>query len=182
MAIEWRHTSHEEDRWYAIYTKSRSEKKVGERLADKEIEVFVPLRRQLRTWSDRKKWVELPVFPSYIFVKISSRQFQQIIETDGVYKFVHFSGRIVPIPDRQVNSIKLLLLSGVDFTVEPITHDFSTGEKVVVKSGVLKGVAGEVLQLRGKKKVAILVEQLGMAITVEVEAKHLETDTAEKQE
>ena len=57
--------------WYAVYTTSRAEKKVKQRLDESGIENYLPLRTEIRIWSDRKKKVSLPLIPGYIFVRIA---------------------------------------------------------------------------------------------------------------
>ena len=69
--------------WYALYTKPRSEKKVLDRLLEQEIEAYLPLQKKLRQWKDRKKWVEVPLINSYIFVKIEHKDYFNVLDTVG---------------------------------------------------------------------------------------------------
>ena len=93
-------------RWYAIYTRSRSEKKLYKELLDKGVESYLPLKKELRVWSDRKKWVESPLFTSYVFVKVSEREYYDAISSHWAVRYVCFEGRAVPIPDSQIESLK----------------------------------------------------------------------------
>ncbi|MBC8342565.1 MAG: UpxY family transcription antiterminator, partial [Bacteroidetes bacterium] len=68
-------------KWYAAYTKSRNEKKVSERLSEQAVEHYLPLHKILKQWSDRKKWVEEPVFKSYIFIKIGLDDYYDVLNT-----------------------------------------------------------------------------------------------------
>ena len=79
--------------WYAIYTHSRAEKRVSDRLTEAGIETFLPLQKTLRQWSDRKKLVEKPLISSYVFVKVVPREFFTVRKTDGVVKFIMLAGQ-----------------------------------------------------------------------------------------
>ena len=98
-----------EERWYAIYTKSRNEKKVALNLQEKGIEVYLPLLKTLKQWSDRKKWVEEPLFRSYLFVRILDKNYLEVLQTDGVVRFITFRQERVPVPDQQIEAVKAYL-------------------------------------------------------------------------
>ena len=95
-----------EKKWYALYTKSRTEKKTGQELVSKGIETFLPLEKILKEWSDRKKWVEEPLFRSYIFVHINKAEHFKVLNASGIVRFITFEGKAVPIPDLQIEAIK----------------------------------------------------------------------------
>src|SRR4030042_2560830 len=95
--------------WYALYTHSRAEKKVAEELERQGIEHYLPLYKTLRQWSDRKKKVELPLIRSYLFVKIREKKSYPVLQTPGVMRIVSFSGRPVPIPDWQIENLRIVL-------------------------------------------------------------------------
>ena len=99
--------NHKSDlRWYAIYTKSRNEKKVALNLQEKGIEVYLPLLKTLKQWSDRKKWVEEPLFRSYLFVRILDKNYLEVLQTDGVVRFITFRQERIPVPDQQIEAVK----------------------------------------------------------------------------
>src|ERR1700733_7715831 len=89
-------------KWYPVYTHPRSEKKAYEALIKKGVEAYLPLHRQLKQWSDRKKWVEEPFIKSYLFVHINESEQTEVLMTKGVTRFIYFSGRIASMPDRQI--------------------------------------------------------------------------------
>ena len=93
-------------KWFAIYVKSRNEKKVFKQLEDMGIESFLPLITRVKQWSDRKKKVEEPLFRSYIFVKISLKDYYTVLNIPGVVKFVCFEKNPVPVPENQIVAIK----------------------------------------------------------------------------
>ena len=92
--------------WYAIYTHSRAEKRVSDRLTEAGIETFLPLQKTLRQWSDRKKLVEKPLISSYVFVKVVPKEFFTVRKTDGVVKFIMLQGKPVVIPEIQITNLR----------------------------------------------------------------------------
>jgi transcription antitermination factor NusG len=95
--------------WYALYTNPRSEKRAHAELISKGIDSYLPLQRTLKQWSDRKKWVEEPLFRSYLFVYIPQNQYFEVLNTPGVVRYVTFEGKAVPIPPKQIEAIKYFL-------------------------------------------------------------------------
>lgn len=152
--------------WYAFYTVPRAEKKVLERLSSKRIEAFLPLHRQLRQWSDRKKWVEEPLFNGYVFVRITPREYQQAIETAGVVRCVTFNGRLARIPDWQIEDIRRLLSAQESFE---IVSEIKPGDPVVVVDGPLAGMNGELVGFRGSQRVAVRIDNIGQVLLVQVQ-------------
>ena len=106
--------------WYAVYTRPRAEKIVNSRLVELNIEVFLPLYKTLRKWSDRKKIIEKPLFSSYIFVNVNSKEQIKVLRVDGVVKYISFENKAVAIPEAQINNLKLLIGANVkiDMTSE----------------------------------------------------------------
>ena len=97
-----------EEKWYAIYTKPRAEKIVNQRLLEEGVETFLPLQKTYRIWSDRKKLVEIPLLPSYLFVRTKVKNFHYVYRIQGIVKFVSFEGKPVSIPQNQIDNIRLL--------------------------------------------------------------------------
>ena len=89
----------EQTRWYAIQTRARHEKRIGSELEQRGIRAFVPTLRQVHSWSDRKKTVEVPLFSCYVFVNLlaSSEERLEVLKTSGVFQFVRVNGS--PVPD-----------------------------------------------------------------------------------
>jgi len=155
-------------KWYPVYTHPRSEKKAFEALVKKGIEAYLPLQRQLKQWSDRKKWVEEPFIKSYLFVHIKEHEQTEVLMTKGIARFIYFSGRITPMPDRQINELKLLIAS--PYELEVTEEDLQPGESIVIKAGPLKGLKGEIISYRSQKQLALRLENLGYSIIVHVSA------------
>src|SRR5512139_3690121 len=80
-------------KWYAIYTNPRAEKQVRDRLMEAGVQVFLPLQKTYRIWSDRKKLVEVPLLSSYVFVKVTPLEFPKVYQSSGVVRFITFEGQ-----------------------------------------------------------------------------------------
>jgi transcription antitermination factor NusG len=154
------------DKWYAIYTRPRAEKLVYERLQEKGICTYLPLQKKLRQWSDRKKWVETPLFSSYIFVKINRRSYDDVLRTDGVVKYITFEGKAATIPQDQIDNLRIIVDSNAE--VETTWETRRKGDKVRVNGGPLKGLTGELISDGGRRKVLVRVDSLDQNLVVEV--------------
>ncbi|MCU0441505.1 MAG: UpxY family transcription antiterminator [Bacteroidia bacterium] len=159
-------------RWYALYTKPRSEKKVEAALAAKGITVYLPLQVTIKQWSDRKKKVQEPLFKSYLFVLIHlETSSTAVLQTPGVVKFVRIGSETIHIRESQIDAIKLLLSTETDLEIQ--THSFQSGDKVLVNAGPLKGLEGYITNTKGNRNFAIAIEQLGSAMCLTVPASYL---------
>jgi len=154
--------------WYAIYTNSRAEKRVSDRIKEMGIETFLPLQKTLRQWSDRKKVIEKPLISSYVFVRAIPKEFFSIRTTDGVVKFIMIQGKPVPIPEAQI--INLRILCGSDAEVTLSNDVYAKGDKVEVTVGSLTGLRGELIRVGRKHKVVIRIIQPGMNLTIDIKS------------
>ena len=151
-------------RWYPVYTNSRAEKKAFQELQKRNIEVFLPLRKEWKQWSDRKKLVEEPLFKSYIFVRISTKEQATVLMTHGIARFLYFGGKVAVMADKQMEDLKLLLATGEE--LELIEHDVAPGEKVLINAGPFQGMIAELVSIKNKKSLILKLESLGYAIQV----------------
>ena len=161
-----------EYKWYPVYTHPRSEKKAYQALIDKGINTYLPLHKQLKQWSDRKKWVEEPFIKSYLFVNINKEQQTEVLMTKGISRFIYFSGQITAMPNRQIEDLKLLMAS--PYELEVTENDLEAGEKIVIKAGPLKGMIGEIIAYKSQKQLILRLENLGCSIIVHVSANFIE--------
>lgn len=160
--------TNEKVKWYPLYTLPRSEKKAYGALVNKGIEAYLPLRRQLKQWSDRKKWVEEPFIKSYLFVRIAEHEQMEVLITRGISRFIYFGGKIASMPDSQINDLRLLLASSVE--LEITEENLAPGEKIIIKAGPLKGMTAEVISYRSHKQLALRLENLGCSIIIHMAA------------
>ena len=158
-------------KWYALYVRSRNEKKAFLRLSEEGYKAYVPLLKTLRQWKDRKKMVEVPLFSSYVFVNLVPKQFYAVLQVDGVVNFVRLEGQPDPIPDDQIESLKLLLSSAEKFE---ISYDsFELGDEVEVIRGSLQGFKGVLVNYKGKKRALLRIEALNQSLMVEISPANL---------
>ncbi len=158
-------------RWYAIYTKSRNEKTVADALVIKDVEVYLPLLKTLKQWSDRKKWVEIPLFRSYLFVRIRDPEYFEILKTPGVVRFITFQNERVPIPDQQIEAVKAYL-DDEDRMPLPDTH-YEPGDTVEITRGTMKGLVGAMVKVQGKQRVIIDISAIGERIFLNISRSQL---------
>jgi transcription antitermination factor NusG len=153
--------------WYAVYIKSRAEKKAQTELQQKEIESFLPLQRRLRQWSDRKKWVEMPLIPGYIFVRVSRKEYDAVLQSSFIVSYVRFEGTAAIIPDNQIRYLQLMLKQD-NLNIEITREAFEPGQMIEIIAGPLIGIQGKLVYVNGKNKVALELEQFGYSATIEI--------------
>ena len=158
--------------WFAIRVKSRSEKKVYSDLIDQKIEAYLPLQRKLRQWSDRKKWIEMPLISGYVFVYISRKEYESVLRTYNVVCYVYFEGKAAIIRDQDINLLKRML-GQVEVELEITVEQLKPGQMVEIVAGPLCGVIGELIDFQGKNKVALRIPPLGYTVLVEAPGKNL---------
>jgi transcriptional antiterminator RfaH len=155
-------------KWYPVCTNPRAEKKAYQALINKGLETYLPLHRQLKQWSDRKRWVEEPLIKSYLFVYIDEHEQTEVLMTKGVSRFIYFSGRIASMPQKQIDELKLLMAS--PFELEITEDNLQSGEKIIIKAGPLKGLTGEIISYRSQKQLVLRLENLGYSIIIHMAA------------
>jgi transcriptional antiterminator RfaH len=162
---------HNSFNWYAVYTRSNFEKRIRNWLSATSIEAYLPLKTELRQWSDRKKSVEEPLIKSYVFVKIAPKDYLSVLSTPGVVKFISFAEKPVVIPEYQISIIRRLLADGDDLEIS--AEVFEPGDPIEVISGKLMGLTGELIEVKGRKKVVIRIDQLERSLLVNISSKYL---------
>lgn len=160
--------NHEKNKskWHVIYTNPRAEKKAAEFLLKKGIEVFLPLHKELKIWSDRKKWVEIPLFPSYLFVNISPNLYYEVLNTQHVSRYVYFDNKPAIIRENQIKLLRQILEEKVE--VDAVKHDIKPGDRVKIVGGAFSGFEAELVTFKGVKKVLIRIEQIEQLVIVNI--------------
>jgi transcription antitermination factor NusG len=154
--------------WFVAYTIARSEKKVYDRLLVEGFECYMPTYTTMKQWSDRKKKVQLPLFTSYVFVRITESKLANILKIPGVVKIVYYLGRPAIVRQKEIDSIKEFLQQTEGYRIK-----VKIGDKVEISSGVMQGVFGEVVRI-GKTKVVIQIEQLGLSLVATIPRSQLQ--------
>lgn len=158
--------------WYAIYVRSRQEKVVERDLTVDGFEVYLPKIKKLQLWSDRKKWVELPLFPSYCFVRVSRKEYDLILKHDAVVKYVGFGGKASVLRDYHIEGVKRILGENLDFDLT--NRKFRPGQVVEIGVGPMAGCRGEIVKVAGRKKLIIRLDEIGYSLAVTVPAAYVE--------
>lgn len=152
--------------WYAVYTRSRHEKKVAVNLEDKHVHVFLPLRSVISRWKDRRKEVQLPLFSGYLFVNIHPEQRIPVLQTSGVVRFVGNGDGMDPVPEDQILSIQRLIQSGLRYDPYPYLKE---GMEVRVVRGPLKGVEGILIDKRKRHLLVLSVDMIQQSAALQVD-------------
>ncbi len=158
--------------WHVAYVKSRSEKKVKERLDKMQLEAFLPLMKTVRQWSDRKKTVQTPLFNGYIFVFVTPENLTRVRMVEGVVNFIYQEKKIAVMPQVQIDAIRNFMATGLPAEAQPDT--FSKGEKVVINFGPLKGCEGELIEIENEKHFIIRIEVINQVLKISVPKAYLE--------
>jgi transcription termination/antitermination protein NusG len=159
-------------KWYAIYTKSRHEKVVAEELWQKQIESFLPLKEVISKWKDRKKRVQLPLFPGYLFVHVPIREKRlDIVKVPSVVRVIGLHGVPEPIPDDQIQAVKSLVFSQLPYDPYPY---LAQGDKVEIVRGPLRGLRGVLVEKKSKYKFVLSVDLIQQSVACEVDASDVE--------
>ena len=158
--------------WYAVQTRPRHEKKVITELNEKRIESYVPLLNQIHHWSDRRKVVQVPLFPGYVFVRaaLDGRVRLAVLNIWGALAFVGTHREAEPIPDSQIDDIRTLLSTKLALSPYPF---LKVGQRVRVRGGALDGVEG-ILVTNGQKRLVISVESIHRSLSVTIEGYDVE--------
>ncbi len=158
-----------EPAWYALYTRSRFEKKMLAELIDRQIEAFLPMREILSRWKDRKKRIWIPLFSSYIFINhINTPENRfRVLNIPGAVRFVGHEGHAEPIPEEQILAVRRFLESSI--SVDPYPY-LKVGRRVEVIHGPLKGIQGILVQKKGRFRFVLQVDLIRQAISVEIDA------------
>jgi transcription antitermination factor NusG len=157
-----------QEHWYAVRTRPRHEKCVATELCRRGITNYVPLLAESHRWSDRRKTIQVPIFPGYAFLRaaLSPAAYVAVLCVHGVLHFVGSHHQGTPIPDKQIEDIRRLLDGRAPVTVYPF---LKPGQKVVITGGALDGVEGSLLAIDGKNRLVISIDglQRSLAITLE---------------
>ncbi len=163
-------------KWYACYTRSRHEKRVEEQLRERGIESYLPTAVRERQWKDRKKKVDWPLFPGYVFGRFTLRDVHTVLTTPGVSTIVRTNGVPSPVAEEELENIRKLEqvvaeLGGLPPPVRPLLDE---GDRVVVTAGPFEGIFGVVNELRGRRRVLVGLTSIGQGLEIEVTEQWLE--------
>ena len=160
--------------WHVLYVKSRHERKVDELLQEAGLETFLPLVKTIRVWSDRKKTIEIPLFPSYLFVKIESgNDFHTTFNIEGACTFVKCGNSYATIRDSEIQKIKFLLTTEDVVDVEKTTDRLEKGEIALIQYGAFTGLECEILNINNYNKIVVRMDSINQNITATLPSHYL---------
>ncbi len=154
--------------WYAIRTKSRHEKIVSKQLEMDGLEFYLPLIQQSRQWSDRKKLIDLPLFPGYVFVRLPHFPSKKvpILRKAGVIGFVGNAQGAASIPDNELNGVRLLLAHRIPCASHPY---LKAGQRIRVSDGALRGVEGILVRVGSKNGLVVSIELIQRSLVIQLQ-------------
>jgi transcription antitermination factor NusG len=157
--------------WYAVYTLPQNEKSVSAHLGVREIESYLPTYQTVRRWKNRQQVrLVLPLFPSYLFVRIARRERVRVFGCPGVVRMVGNSSGPIPVPDATIDFLRSDLCSG---RAEPY-RELVVGERVRIKDGAMRGVEGTLTRKNDKLRFILSVDMIQRCVAVEIDACYLE--------
>lgn len=151
--------------WLVIHTRSHHERKVAKQLADRAIPSLVPVYRSIRRWKDRRKELEMPLFPGYCFVQVDLMERLRILQVPGVVNFVSFQGRPAPVPEREMEAIRRGS-NGPNLQPHPYLR---AGRRVRVQHGPMAGVEGFFVRWKDRTRIVISISLIQRSVAVEVD-------------
>lgn len=165
---------YDEPHWYACQTRSRHEKVVEALLSRQRIESYLPLAVRESQWKDRRKHVAFPLFPGYVFARFTLHELLRVVSTHGVGRVVSARGYPTPIPQAEIESVRLLsaAAAATGAPAEPVDL-VRQGVWVRVVSGPFKDVQGIVVERRGRRRVLVGIAAIGQGLEVDIDVADL---------
>jgi transcription antitermination factor NusG len=157
--------------WYAVYTNVRHEKRVKDYLGGRMVDCYLPSYRTVRRWQDRRKEVELPLFPGYLFVRIAYRLRVQVLTAPGVVHIVTFDGKPAPVREEEIEALRQALSSNTQCEPHPY---LKVGRRVRVRSGPLSGLEGMLVRRKEGFRLVLSIELIMRSVATEVDEADVE--------
>jgi transcription antitermination factor NusG len=158
-------------RWFAACTRSNHERTAAVQLTQRSIAHFVPTYESVRVWRDRKKRLNLPLFPGYVFVRVALEEKLRVLVVPGVVRFVGFDGRPLAIPDEEIEALRTV----VEHKLKAEPHPYLiAGRKVRIIHGALEGMEGILVRKKGRLRVLVSINLIRQSATIEVDAHDVE--------
>ncbi|HEY9166037.1 MAG TPA: UpxY family transcription antiterminator [Candidatus Kryptonia bacterium] len=171
MNIEERAAEVKQDqckRWHVIYVHAKHEKRVHDSLTKNGVHSFLPLKKEMHQWSDRRKWVEVPLYSGYVFTRIDEGEKLRVFACDGFVKFLSNNGKPSIVPDWQMDSIRKITAL-YPAQVESLTEG-CIGKSGEIIAGVLAGLRGEIVEISNEHYFTIRIEGLDRVLALKVPA------------
>ncbi len=158
-------------KWFAVRTRFRSEKVAHKELTRNALETYLPIKPVVRKYNRKIRKTELPLIPSFVFVKITKGEYAKVLETEYVSCFLKFGGNLLSIPEKEIDLIRRL--ENVDFEITAAPATYAEGDEVEIIGGALIGIRGKLVSKGGKGWVCIELVNSGHILQIEVDTKLL---------
>jgi transcription antitermination factor NusG len=167
--------AYQQAHWYAVYTVSRHEKVVARQMNGNGLDHFLPLYKSVRRWKDRRKELELPLFPGYVFVRIAFQDRLRVQKLTGVLQIVSFNGKPASLPENEIDALRNGLARNA--WLEPHPY-LKVGRRVRVRNGPMAGVDGILVRRKDKFRLVLSVDLIRQAVALEVDGADVEPMTS----
>lgn len=162
--------------WYVGYTRPRCEKKLWQKLEQAGVEVFLPLNKSEKYWSDRKKVIEEPLFPNYIFIRVSATNRWFLTNYRELVRFVSFEAKPAVVRQEEIDLIRCLLAQNVKIErSDTYERKWEAGQSIVVREGPFKGLKGFVMYRERNHKVIVNIDTIRQTLILHLSAHQIES-------
>jgi transcription antitermination factor NusG len=161
----------DQPRWYALRTKPRHEKVAEEYLKGRGVEVFLPLYKSRRRWSDRVKIVDLPLFDGYLFCKFAARHSLLARSAPGVLYVVSTGAALAPVPESEIDAVRRVLEKGLVASPTPYLKE---GMRVRIRGAAFEGMEGRLEKVKSQFRLVLSIHMLQRSVAFEVDPEMVE--------
>jgi transcription elongation factor/antiterminator RfaH len=159
------------ERWYAVSVRPRHEKLVARHLEHQGLNCFLPVYRSVRRWKDRRKELDMALFPGYVFVNLNARDRSGVLRAPGVLRFVTFQGQPAAVPDSEIRALESSMSAGLRPQPHPYLHK---GRRVRVKRGPLVGAEGIMIRRKDRFRLVLSIDLIMRSVMFEVDEADVE--------
>jgi transcription antitermination factor NusG len=163
--------------WYALYTCPRHEKCVAQQIEQRSIPCFLPLYRSVRRWKDRRKELELALFPGYVFVRLALKDRLRVLQLPSAVRLVSFNGQPAALPEAEIEGLRQRLSLGGRLEPHPYLN---VGRRVRVCGGPMQGLEGIIVRRKDRCRVVFSLDLIMRSVAVEVDESDVEPVTESK--
>lgn len=165
------HLDSKETRWFAVYTKFRSEKFVTQQLRKRGVETYLPLITSTKRYKSKTRVTELPLINHYVFVKIKKEEYVSVLSTPGVVSFLKLGKGLVSVPEEEIQVLKRIVGENISLTLEDwIPYP---GDEVEIIAGNLTGLKGYLVSQENNKNFVVQLSSLGLQYRIAIDMKNL---------
>jgi transcription antitermination factor NusG len=157
--------------WYAVSVRPRHENVVTRHLENQGFNHFLPVYRSVRRWKDRRKELDMALFPGYVFVNLNLRDRLGVLRAPGVVQFVTFQGQPAAVPDCEIRALESSVSAGLGLQPHPYLRQ---GKKVRVKSGPLLNAEGIMIRRKEGFRLVLSIDLLMRSVMLEVDEADVE--------